>query len=239
MMGSRSMLGRKRKRPRRAPNSIPWKTLARAVGGPRNYELKFHDESLFSHALTNDLTAAAALAELAANGQLCGIVQGSASNQRIGRCAYIKSVYIDGHITLPAASAAENNGYVTLWLVEDKQTNGAQMSVANFLSNPTGTTTDADALQNLHYSDRFKLLAKRKILFPPRNTYGDGTTNDVGAQDIPFNIYKRINIKKEHSGTGAVIADVTTSSLHLIAIRSASAHASTTISYNARIRYTD
>jgi hypothetical protein len=251
MYAKRSMLG-KRKRYRytqtRANRDIPWKTLSRKtravalartggyIGGQK--ELKFHDETLSSHAVTNSLAAAAALAENATNNQLCGVVQGVSSNQRIGRCMYIKSVYLKGHITLPAASAIENNGYLSLWVVEDTQTNGAQMSVTDFLFNPAGTTCDADAMQHLQYSDRFKLIAHKVIRFPPRNTFGS-TTDAVGAQDIPFKVYRKLNIKKEHSGTTAAVGDSTTSSLHVIAIRSDSAHASTTISYNARIRYTD
>lgn len=247
MFGRRSMLGKKRQRisytQRKRP--ISWKTLSRKTraaallrtGGFASRELKFHDEA-HTQAVTNDLTTAAALAENGTNNQLCGIVQGSAENQRIARCVWLKSVYIKGHINLPAAAAIENNGYVSLWLVQDKQTNSAQMSADDFLKN-YGNTYGADSFQNLRYSDRFKLLKYKRIRFPPRNCFGNASTSAVGAQDIPFEIYVKCNIKKEHIGTTANVSEVTNSSIHLIACRSEDAHSSTELTYQARVRYTD
>lgn len=247
------MLGKRRLNPwqremskrLRRTNTISWKRLSRKTraaallrtGGYASRELKFHDEG-YTQTLTNDLSSVTALAEHATNNQLCGIAQGSAENQRIARCAYIKSAYIKGHINLPSAAAAENNGYASLWLVLDTQSNAAQMKADDFLVN-YGTAYSADALQNLQYSDRFKLLKYKRIRFPPRNCFGNASTSSVGAQDIPFEIYWKGHIKKEHTGTTANVSDVTNNSIHLIAIRSEDAHASTTITYQARVRYTD
>lgn len=250
MYARQSQLGKRKRRAyvtRRSP--LSWKQLSRktrAVALARTggftggrFELKYHDESLQGHAVTNDMTVGAALAENAANGQLCGIVQGTASNQRIGRCAYLKSVYIQGHIRQPLASALENSGYVTIWVVEDKQTNGAQMTAQTFLADVIGTSNDADAMQNLQFSDRFNLIAKKVVRCQPRNTAGNGTNYGTASLDTPFKIFKKINIKKEHAGVLATVADCTTSTLHVITIRSESMHATTEISYNARVRFTD
>lgn len=242
------MLGKRRRRQYVNTGALSWKHLSRKTralalartGGYTGgrFELKFHDESLANHAVTNDMTAAAALAEHS-NGQLCGIVQGTGINQRVGRCTYLKSVYIQGHIRQPLASALENSGYVTIWLVQDKQTNGAQMTAQTFLQDVTGTVNDADAMQNLQFSDRFTLLAKKVIRCQPRNTAGNGTNYGTASLDTPFRIFKKINIKKEHTGVSSNVSDCTTSTLHVIAIRSESMHATTELSYTARVRFTD
>lgn len=229
--------------------SFPWKTLSRktrAVALARTggftggrFELKYHDEALDGHLVTNDMTNAAVRAENPVTNQLCGIVQGSASNQRIGRCVYLKSVYIQGHIRQPSAAALENSGYVTIWVVQDKQCNGATITANQFLEDISGTNLDADAMQNLQYSDRFRLIAKKTVRLQPRQATGNGTNSDTASLDVPFKIFKKINIKKEHSGTTSNIGDCTTSALHVLALRSESLHATTEISYVARVRFTD
>lgn len=215
---------------------LTYNTPARAAatpnmrtGGFRNKETKFVDSY---HSVVCPKTIATSIVDPSTNQNLFGLSVNSDQSGRIGRCSYLKSIYIQGHLNIPIATSHNaTNYYVTLWLVEDKQTNKALMSPTDFLTS-LNSKTDADAFQNLQYSDRFRLLSKKTIRF---NKYATGTCGG----DVPFKIYKKYAAKVQYSGTGATIGAVTTSSFHLLAISSEETTSAMEITYQARCRYTD
>ena len=159
-----------RKQPRTTKGRVAWKPLARHMkqfsvprpwlnirtGGYRGLELKFADKEY-------DANIAVAVAGSEADPtQNClnGVAQGTTESQRIGRVQFVKSVYIKGHLFFRDATGTgiTADDYVRLFLVLDKQTNGAQMNAEDFLDDPTNAALDVDAMQNLQYSDRFQLL---------------------------------------------------------------------------------
>lgn len=199
-------------------------------------ELKFVT-STFQANLTNVLTTANADP---AGGSLIPIVQGAGQSQRVGRVVFPKSIYINGRLGIDGTNN-NNMGqfYVTFWLVEDKQTNGAQMAPGNFLE-ATGSTIAAEAFQNLEYSDRFRLLKKKIVRFNRQMVANDTLSTFEGGVDIQFNMYKQLpkSAKVQYTDVGSDISNIATHSYHLLAVKSHHAP-SIEFSYNVRARYTD
>ena len=172
-------------------------------------------------------------------GSLSAVSTGTGESNRIGRVIFVKSIYVKGHINIATLSLLGSIGYVRLWLILDKQTNGAQLNAEDVLSDPTSTNLDSDAMQNLKYSDRFSVVKQLCIPIVPTNTAGNGTANDSGSIDVPFQLYHKCNTKQEHKSTSSAITDVTTTSYHLIAIKSANLTSSTNLRYVSQMRFTD
>lgn len=173
------------------------------------------------------------------NDHLGGTAQGAGQSQRIGRVCYIRSIYIRGHVRIPSASAVENQGYFRVWLVLDTQTNLIQMPPNTFLKNFVGTGFDVDSMQNLDYSDRYKLLKSTRIKMPPRQAVWNGTSVETNDVNVPFTLFWKGNVKREHISTGAGVDQVTTNSFHILAIGSQDMHATSAIQYICRTRFTD
>lgn len=188
-------------------------------------ELKFVDSF---HSTTVPKTVALSRVDPTTNNNLFAVAVGDGQSARIGRTTTLKSIYIQGHLNLPIA--ASHNGtyyYVTLWLVEDKQTNGAAMDPLDFLTS-VNAQVDADAFQNLNESQRFRLLKKKTIRVPRYFT---------GGLDVPFNMYQKMDCKVQYKDTQATIDKVATSSFHLLAIGSEEMTTAMEISYQVRCRY--
>jgi len=203
------------------------------TGGYNKSETRFVD-SYYSAALSK--TIAGSLANPATNNSLFAVpVDAGSASGREGRCAYLKQIYIQGHITVPALTTTDvSHFYVNLWLVEDKQTNGAAMTPADFLT-ALNTEVDVAAFQNLEHSMRFQLHKKKMVRVNSRNMEGTGNR---GACNVPFTIYKKFNdLKIQYTGSSAGIADIATSSFHLIAIVSVDASSATELQYQCRCRF--
>jgi hypothetical protein len=197
------------------------------TGGYLGKELKFVDQF---HQGTVPKTIAASLYNPTANNNLAAIAVGSGQSARIGRHVHVKSIYIQGHINIPIATAHNASAYyVSMWLVEDKQTNGAAMTPGNFLISPD-PKCDADAMQNLEYSDRFSLLKKKTIRV---NKYQPGTC----GLDVPFRIYKKLDQKVQYTADTAAIDSIATSSFHLLVIAGEETTSNMECQYNVRVRY--
>lgn len=147
--------------------------------------------------------------EVPATGQLCLIPQGVTESTRVGRKCTIKSILLKGALAfVPAAAAnATSTGY--MWLILDKQTNGAAAAASDVFSN----VTTQSALRNLANSSRFKILKKFKFTF----NSGAGVTTAYNNVSMPFECYKRLNIPLEFSSTTGAITELKSNNLFLMA----------------------
>ena len=110
------------------------------------------------------------------------------------------------------------------------------MSPSQFLLDPASTALDADAFQNLQYSDRFKLCKTWVVRCPPVPATYNGTNGITGGAEVPFTCYFKTNTKVEYNNTTDVVASITTNSYHLLAICS-DLVAAPTLTYRARTRF--
>lgn len=230
------------------PRRLTPATMARLNVRPSGYsgagrdEIKFNDQ-FHEQNITKDM--ASAMCDPTTSLNLTYLNVGTAQNQRVGRNAYIKSIYISGHVLLPTTATTNgmDNFYITMWLVQDMQTNRAQMDPTQFLTQPSSANTHADAFQNLEYSNRFKLLKKKRV-HCRRTGPKDGSNFPYGA--FHFQIFKKCNITQQYGDkagspgtTDGTIASLTTNSIHLLAIGAPGIPTNTLMRYNVRCRFTD
>jgi len=164
-------------------------------------ELKFFDTT---NDFTFDVTAI-----LPATAQLVLIPQGVTESTRVGRKCVIKSIYMKGHATFAPAAAATGFTVVRLWLIMDKQCNGAAAAFTDIF-----TSQDvAVALRNLSNSSRFVILKAWVWTF----NSPAGVTTAYDSVTKPYAFIKRCNIPLEFSSTTGAITELKSNNIFLAA----------------------
>lgn len=195
----------------------PKKTLARKVAVlsrkvKDNDELKFFDTAL-SFAVDATL-------EIPATGQLSLIPQNDTQSGRDGRKANVESIWIrfQSNYTTPAsAPAAPTNSISYIWLILDRQCNGAAATVAN---DNTGIFTAGSAptvMQVLANTDRFKIIKK----FVVRSLL-DGSAHQSANTSQQVNYYEayiktKFSIEFDGSAADGSLATIRSNNLFLVA----------------------
>jgi len=197
-------------------------------------ETKFHDKAVT--ASVQDAIADGMIDPAANSSSLFTPAQGDGESNRDGRKAVIKGIYIRGDVqgaVLSDVADVQLPLIVRVALVQDTQTNGAQMSASDcFLA----STYPEHSFRNIQNAKRFKVLWDRTFHLQPAVTGTDGAnTQTFTWQGKSFKIYKNVNIPVHFDGTTDDIANVTDNSLHMIAWGNADGKA--TITYNSRIRF--
>jgi len=182
-------------------------TLAKKVNvlmkNLKNEELKNFDT-----ALTFDFDATMEVAGSGVLGQLNLIPQGATDVTRIGRKCVIKSIYIKGNVAMvPAANAtASISNY--LWVIWDKQANGAVPAQSEVMTSTSVNT----ALHNLSNAGRFVILKKFKFIL--NSHAGVTTAYNNTRRDVEW--YKQCNIPIEFSSTAGAITEIKSNNLFLM-----------------------
>lgn len=208
--------------PRKAARPIRRRRYARRQSGK---ELKYFDTAL---SFTFDTTG-----EVPATGQLLTIAQGVDENQRVGRKCVIKSIQLRGSTVGVPAAAASFATTVYLYVVLDKQCNGAAAAV-------TDVFTSADlskAFRVLDNQDRFVILKKLRM----RHVSQAGVTTAYNVTNIPFDFYKKCNIPIEYdnSVTTGAIGSIRSNNIFLIAGADSQSDDLVTLGGNCRVRFSD
>jgi len=169
----------------------------------RSSELKFFDTTL---GFTVDVTG-----EVPATGQLNLIPQGTTESQRIGRKCVVKSIQIKGELetNFAAAAQADAPNIIYMYLVWDKQCNGAAAAATDVLTSATFRL----ALNNMANSGRFVILKKWTVPMNPVS----GVTGAFGGVKRPINFYKKCSIPIEFSSTTGAITEIKSNNLFLLA----------------------
>jgi len=166
-------------------------TRGRVASGQAGSELKFFDTAL---SIPFDLTAEVP----ATGGQINLIPQGVTESTRVGRKCVLKSIHLKGDM-LMAPAAGAGSCTVFLYLVLDKQCNGAAAGVTDVLTSASLNS----ALTNLENSDRFQILKKFAWSF----TGQAGAAAAVQTVSKNMEYYKKVNIPIEYdssASTGAI-----------------------------------
>lgn len=147
--------------------------------------------------------------EVPATGQLALIPQGDTSSTRDGRQCVIESIQIRGAFYFQPAAAAQGFDLVYMYLVQDRQANGAAAAVTDVFTSTAGATNQL----NLENSDRFFIL-KRWVV--PLNCLA-GVTTAYSSMVKPIEYFTKCNIPMQF-GTAAVdITQVKSNNIFLIA----------------------
>lgn len=206
------------------------------IGGFLGLENKFYDTSVLNRAIDqafgtgNDVSDPTTLLTISAPSQ------GDGESQRDGRKFSVMSAYVKG-IAEVVTAGATNTSQVLVALVQDTQTNGAQLNGGNVFVNPSGDTdTVCSPFRNLQYSKRFRVLSTRILTLSPKQAF-DGTSTTSDFPQKTFSMYHKFKtpMTVTTTGTTAGVSVVEDNSLHVIAV--ANGETQLSLSYNARIRF--
>lgn len=186
-------------------------------------EQKFFDTAL---SFTANITGV-----VPATGQLVLIPQGTTESQRIGRKCVIKSINIRGFQYFAPGAAATATTSTWIYIVVDKQANGAAAAVTDvFVANTLATT-----FRNLANSQRFVVLGKIKTTF----TASAGVTTAYNPVSRTFDWYKKCSIPMEYSSTTGAITEIKSNNIFLVAGSDGNTDDLVTVAGNCRIRFSD
>lgn len=188
-----------------------------------NKELKNFDTTL---SFNVDATG-----EVPATGQLCLIPQGTTTTTRIGRKAVLKSIHIRGSLFYAPGASTTGVGIAYVYVVLDKQANGAAAGVTDVLT----STTIPSAMINLFNSDRFSIL--KRIVIPVQATAGVSAA--FGAQHTPIEWYHKCSIPIEWNSTAGAITEITSNNVFLIAGSDGNTDDLMSVAGTCRVRFSD
>jgi len=204
-------------------------------------ELKYIDTALVGSALTAPTDAAGAERDPATVLCLNPIAQGDGQSNREGRQCIMKSCYVTGDVSQPIQPDSGNAYpgcvyYVAL--VQDSQTNGAQLNSEDVFTNPGAAALTAPyVMRDLQYVSRFRVLDSVVLHEPNRYALTDGaSTGSVSGYSIPFKLSWRGELPATFIATTGNVTSIQDNSLHIIAYAS-SVTGTPVITYNARVRF--
>lgn len=237
--GARSMSTSRSTTPSRSRSRARVAVTAKALG----IETKFLDTSLGSTALTAPTDATGGEFDPSATSMIMTPAQGDGPSNREGKRITVKSIYVRGMIDVAPQinqAAVDPATSIFIALVQDKQTNTAQLNSEDVYTNPAASGTLAvRPLRNLLFGERFKVLATEQFTLHCPPVSWDGTNIEQGGVQRPFEFYKDLNMVvnfNQVTPTTQTIASVIDNSLHIIAYCSNTSLAPT-ILYNARCRF--
>ncbi len=196
---------------------------------PKTGELKFFDTAI---SFTVDATA-----EVPATGQLTLIPQGVTDATRVGRKCTIKSVYINGSVSFVPGATATAAMVMHLYIMLDKQANGAAATVSGDSGIFTGTNLSS-ALQNLSNAGRFQTL--RHIIVTLNPAGGVASAWNIVIEQ--FSAYIRCNLPIEYDASAATGAITTIRSNNIFLVAGGAGtnfDDNATVTANARLRFSD
>ena len=164
----------------------------------------------------------------------------------------VRKIKIHGQITAAATGQALSawEPYlpqkVRLMVVQDQQTNGAQMTAAQLMNDAGAADTTINSYQNPNNFGRFQVLKDKDILiqdpnftteYPPEDTPYSRTNGLIRTFKININL--KVPIKVQFNAVnGGTVLDIVDNSFHVLcACTGVSTNNPPSISYYARIAY--
>jgi len=188
----------------------------------RGGELKFFDTAI---SFLIDATS-----EVPATGQLVLIPQGVTESTRVGRKCVIKSIQMRLNLVFaPAASATAATAF-SIWLVQDKQANGAAAAITDVITSSNLTS----GMRDLSNSGRFIILKRWNSVM----NVGAGVTTAFNNSYRHIEFFKTCNIPIEYSSTTGAIGEIKSNNLFLLAGANGSDDL-ITVAGNCRVRFSD
>ncbi len=204
-------------------------------------EKKFYDTALTAAALTAPTDAAGGEHDPSATSMISTPIQGDGEENRDGKKIMIKSVQAKITLNVPVLAnqiLASTPVRVFVALVQDTQTNGAQIVSESVYKNQSGAAVQAvTPMRDLLSGNRFKVLKSQVVsMGAPQQTY-DGTNMENSGISRTLDWFIKLEMPVNfNSGTTASVANVVDNSIHVIAYADTTV-GGPTIAYNSRIRF--
>lgn len=207
---------------------VPFKrfpgTQAKAAAKLARQELKAFDTTL---AFNFDSTG-----EVPATGQLSLVQTGDAFNNRDGAVIQVKSIQARGTVTFVPGAAATATTTVYMYIVQDRQANGAACAVTDVLT----SSNLGVALGNVPNQYRFKIL--KRVVF--NFTSPAGVSAAYNNASLPFDEYIKfpVPIEMRYTASTGAITDVASNNIFLLAGSDGNSDDSCALQGTARLRFT-
>lgn len=169
--------------------------------------------------------------EIPATGQICLVPQGAADGQRIGRQCTIKSIQVRASIGFVPGAAATASSTGHIYVILDRQCNGAAAAVLDVFT----STNLATCMRDLANIKRFQVLYHWKKTFTPPS----GVTTAYNNQQSTLDFYKKCNYKLEFDSTAGAITEIQSNNIFIMAGTDGASDDIMSVSGNARICFTD
>lgn len=186
-------------------------------------ELKFFDTTL---SFNVDATG-----EVPATGQLVLIPQGVTESTRVGRKCNIRSIQMKMDLVYTPAASATGVSVCYLYLIWDKQCNGAAAAATDVLTSASFQL----ALGNVANSSRFLVIKKWEVVL--QSQAGVQTAFAADSKQIAY--YKKCNIPLEYSSTAGAITELKSNNLFLMAGTDTGSDDVVNCSGICRVRFSD
>lgn len=234
-------------------------SVARTRGAAVTGEMKYFDCNLEASAIpitaatwpagammdpatTINLGAAAVATPLA----LVVPTVGAGLNQRVGRKITVRKIKVHGTIAVPVQAAqgiADSATKIRLALVQDCQTNAAQMAAADLYNGSTSAVSTLLSFQNPNNFGRFRVLKDKMLTIGNLNMAGSPTAADViqAGQKVSFkfNVNFKTPVTVHFNATnGGTVADIVDNSFHIVCAADNTAYAPV-LTYYSRVCYKD
>lgn len=169
---------------------------------------------------------------------------GSALNQRVGRQVHVKKLKIHGTVIIAnqtAQTSADAANKIRILLVQDMQTNAAQMTGAQLMRDGTSADTTINSFQNPNNFGRFRVLKDKIIILQDPNIAGEVASTNLTLGGLKFNFKFAINFKvpicvRFNATNGGTVADIIDNSFHFLIATDATGLAPT-CAYYSRVSY--
>lgn len=197
-------------------NRAGFSSVARTRGASVTGEMKYFDTAgNFTMVASNDWTATEADPGTFLN--LCNPVVGAAINQRIGRRVKVMKIKVRGHIVTPsqAFGATEDACLARLLLVQDKQTNSAQVQGETIMTPQAGAAFAVHSFQNLDNFGRFNVLSDKTIVIQDPNPEGANHNGRIVPFKMTHTFKKPVEVQF-NATNGGTIADIVNDSFHVL-----------------------
>jgi len=177
---------------------------------------------------------------------LCVPTVGAGLNQRVGRKIFVRKIKVHGQIQCSpqaAQAAADTACKIRLALVQDQQTNAAQMTGAQLYNDAGVSSTTINTFQNPNNFGRFRVLKDKMVVISNLNLTGSPTANDVIQASWKGQFKFTVNFKKPvevhfNATNGGTVADIVDNSFHILAGTDNSTYAPS-LAYYCRVCYKD
>jgi len=175
-------------------------------------------------------------------------IQGSAFYNRIGTKIAMKNLYVNGFLA-PSGNTANENDYVRIMVVYDKQTNGAFPATSALLTDYAvngSTTTNSLSGINMTNRERFVVLMDERIMAPSASTQTAPavSTRFPDPVSTTFKIQRFIKLNDlsvmYNQTNGGTVGDIQTGGLYLVTFGGyTTSNAGWVLNASFRLKYDD
>ncbi len=143
--------------------------------------------------------------------------QGDTAFNREGQEVIVTGIEVQGLLTSNPTTLTTQTAQVLVLLVEDKQTNGAQLNSEDVLATVTNSVNNCSGFRDVGHRRRFRVHWKKRFILTPQMA---GLNASVSTQQVlvPFSIFVKPMVRMKWKSSGTGIADVNGSTFHMLAV---------------------